>query len=72
MKEQHRAGCARLAVNWILWFPFTRPVRGFPPNFDPQYLLESGNSWFILPIRIHEIAHYFGIDDGHLDDIGWG
>ena len=21
---------------------------------------------------IHEIAHYFGIDDGHLDEIGWG
>lgn len=20
---------------------------------------------------IHEIAHYFGIDDDHLDDIGW-
>jgi predicted Zn-dependent protease with MMP-like domain len=21
---------------------------------------------------IHEIAHYFGIDDEHLDEIGWG
>ena len=21
---------------------------------------------------IHEIAHYFGIDDDHLNDIGWG
>lgn len=21
---------------------------------------------------IHEIAHYFGIDDDHLDEIGWG
>ena len=21
---------------------------------------------------IHEIAHYFGIDDDHLDDLGWG
>jgi predicted Zn-dependent protease with MMP-like domain len=21
---------------------------------------------------IHEIAHYFGIDDDHLDKIGWG
>ena len=21
---------------------------------------------------LHEIAHYFGIDDDHLDDIGWG
>lgn len=21
---------------------------------------------------IHEIAHYFGIDDDHLDHIGWG
>ncbi len=20
----------------------------------------------------HEIAHYFGIDDAHLDEIGWG
>lgn len=21
---------------------------------------------------MHEIAHYFGIDDDHLDEIGWG
>ena len=21
---------------------------------------------------IHEIAHYYGIDDDHLDEIGWG
>ena len=21
---------------------------------------------------VHEIAHYFGIDDDHLDEIGWG
>ncbi|MCG8370022.1 MAG: metallopeptidase family protein, partial [Proteobacteria bacterium] len=21
---------------------------------------------------IHEIAHYFGFDDDHLDEIGWG
>ena len=21
---------------------------------------------------LHEIAHYFGIDDDHLDEIGWG
>ena len=21
---------------------------------------------------LHELAHYFGIDDDHLDDIGWG
>lgn len=21
---------------------------------------------------MHEIAHYFGIDDDHLEDIGWG
>ena len=21
---------------------------------------------------IHEIAHYFGIDDDHLDELGWG
>lgn len=21
---------------------------------------------------IHEVAHFFGIDDDHLDDIGWG
>jgi len=21
---------------------------------------------------IHEIGHYFGIDDDHLDDLGWG
>jgi len=21
---------------------------------------------------VHEIGHYFGIDDDHLDDLGWG
>ncbi len=21
---------------------------------------------------VHEIAHYFGIDDAHLDELGWG
>jgi predicted Zn-dependent protease with MMP-like domain len=26
----------------------------------------------IAKTLIHEIAHYFGIDDNHLDDIGWG
>jgi len=26
----------------------------------------------IVRTVIHEIAHYFGIDDDHLDEIGWG
>ena len=26
----------------------------------------------IVTTLIHEIAHYFGIDDDHLDEIGWG
>ena len=26
----------------------------------------------IAKTLIHEIAHYFGIDDDHLDRIGWG
>jgi predicted Zn-dependent protease with MMP-like domain len=21
---------------------------------------------------LHELAHYFGLDDDHLDEIGWG
>lgn len=21
---------------------------------------------------VHEVAHHFGIDDGHLDELGWG
>ena len=21
---------------------------------------------------LHELAHYFGMDDDHLDEIGWG
>ena len=25
----------------------------------------------IIKTLIHEIAHYFGIDDDHLDEIGW-
>ena len=39
--------------------------------------LELGLSQDELPHEIartliHEIAHYFGIDDDHLDEIGWG
>jgi len=26
----------------------------------------------IIRTLMHEIAHYFGIDDDHLDEIGWG
>jgi len=26
----------------------------------------------VVTTLIHEIAHYFGIDDDHLDEIGWG
>jgi predicted Zn-dependent protease with MMP-like domain len=26
----------------------------------------------IAATLIHEIANYFGIDDDHLDEIGWG
>ena len=26
----------------------------------------------IIRTVVHEIAHYFGIDDDHLDQIGWG
>lgn len=26
----------------------------------------------IVKTLLHEIAHYFGIDDDHLDEIGWG
>jgi predicted Zn-dependent protease with MMP-like domain len=26
----------------------------------------------IATTLIHEIAHYFGIEDDHLEDIGWG
>ena len=26
----------------------------------------------IVKTVLHELAHYFGLDDDHLDDIGWG
>jgi predicted Zn-dependent protease with MMP-like domain len=26
----------------------------------------------IVTTLLHEIAHYFGIEDNHLDEIGWG
>lgn len=26
----------------------------------------------IAATLIHEVAHYFGIDDEHLDELGWG
>ncbi|MGH8223447.1 MAG: metallopeptidase family protein [Woeseiaceae bacterium] len=35
-------------------------------NLPPQELRDE-----IVRTLIHEIAHYFGIDDDHLDEIGW-
>ena len=34
---------------------------------DPDDLREE-----IATTVVHEIGHYFGIDDDHLDDLGWG
>jgi len=36
---------------------------GLPPNQLRDEIIRT---------LIHEIAHYFGIDDDHLDEIGWG
>ena len=36
-------------------------------GLHPQALREE-----IEKTLIHEVAHYFGIDDEHLDEIGWG
>ncbi len=33
---------------------------------------DSGLREEIATTLVHEIAHYFGIDDDHLDEIGWG
>ena len=41
----------------------------------PHLALELGDAQLrqeIAKTLIHEIAHYFGIDDDHLDEIGWG
>jgi predicted Zn-dependent protease with MMP-like domain len=35
-------------------------------NLPPDELRDE-----IVKTLIHEIAHYFGIDDDHLDEIGW-
>jgi predicted Zn-dependent protease with MMP-like domain len=35
-------------------------------------LPEAGLREEIAKTLIHEIAHYFGIDDDYLDEIGWG
>ena len=35
-------------------------------------LPERGLRDEIVRTLIHEIAHYFGIEDDHLDSIGWG
>jgi predicted Zn-dependent protease with MMP-like domain len=36
-------------------------------NLPPDELREE-----VAKTLIHEVAHYFGIDDDHLDEIGWG
>jgi predicted Zn-dependent protease with MMP-like domain len=36
-------------------------------DLSPEELREE-----IATTLVHEIAHYFGIDDEHLVDIGWG
>ncbi|MDH3612659.1 MAG: metallopeptidase family protein [Gammaproteobacteria bacterium] len=46
-------------------YVFRRPhlELGLPPNQLRDEIVRT---------LIHEIAHYFGIDDDHLDEIGWG
>lgn len=46
-------------------YVFRRPhlELGLPPNQLRDEIVRT---------VIHEIAHYFGIDDDHLDEIGWG
>ena len=46
-------------------YVFRRPhlELGLPPNQLRDEIVRT---------VIHEIAHYFGIDDEHLDEIGWG
>ena len=36
-------------------------------DLPPEQLREE-----IAKTTMHEIAHYFGLDDDHLEDIGWG
>lgn len=36
-------------------------------DLSPEGLREE-----VAKTLIHEIAHYFGIEDDHLDEIGWG
>ncbi|MEE4293994.1 MAG: metallopeptidase family protein [Xanthomonadales bacterium] len=41
----------------------------------PHLEMDLDREELILEIEttlVHEIAHYFGIDDDHLDEIGWG
>jgi predicted Zn-dependent protease with MMP-like domain len=46
-------------------YVFRRPhlEMGLPPSALREEVAKT---------LIHEIAHYFGIDDDHLDEIGWG
>lgn len=44
---------------------FRRPHREL--GLPREKLIEE-----ITVTLVHEIAHYFGIDDDHLDEIGWG
>ena len=42
---------------------------------QPHLDMGLGHEELIFEIEttlVHEIAHYFGIDDDHLDEIGWG
>ena len=46
-------------------YVFRRPHLAL--GLGPRELREE-----IATTLIHEIAHYYGIDDDHLDELGWG
>ena len=61
--------------NFLTWFGIAVLVAGIyifrQPHLElglpPDELRDE-----IARTLIHEVAHYFGIDDDHLDEIGWG
>ena len=41
---------------------------------DPLSAISAGEDDLVEQVRVtvvHEVAHYFGIDDDELDDLGW-
>ncbi len=55
------AGCAYLVLHLIV----------LQPRVEASARTDADLAELVREVVVHEVAHYFGIDDDRLDELGW-